>query len=261
VLIERLVVVMPAYNEATGIAGFVGEILAELRPLAAAVSVIVIDDCSSDGTSDVVGALSGGDVRVRRNAVNRGHGPSALAGYRAALEDGADVVVHVDGDGQFRGQDIALVAATLAEVEVDVVHGVRRHRSDPWYRRLLSAALRLTTLPVARRSIPDLNTPLRAYRPDVLSRLVAEIPDSALVPHVHLSVLEARRGLRVRYVPVRSLPRRGGDAQGTSWGGGRWNRMLPTRRLVTFVRRALVEFVRIDLARAASAPSRKRVPR
>jgi glycosyltransferase involved in cell wall biosynthesis len=234
----HLAVVMPAYNEAEGIGGFIDEIRSALVPLAGRVTFVVADDRSTDGTA---AALSGiADVDVQTQPVNRGHGPTALAAYRAGLALSPDAVVHVDGDGQFLGSEIAAAAQTLGNTGADVVHGVRHSRTDAWYRRALTACVRLLIATFVGRGVPDVNTPLRVYRPEALQLLVNAVPSDALVPHVHFSLAEVRAGLTVRYLRVRSIPRRGASSTGTMWG--RVARpSLPPRKLVRFALDALRE--------------------
>ena len=71
---------------------------------------------------------------------NRGHGPSTLAALREAIATGADQVVAVDGDGQFRGEDLVRLAREGSEHDYDVVEGVRSGRKDPVYRAIVSTA-------------------------------------------------------------------------------------------------------------------------
>ncbi|QYM65211.1 hypothetical protein [Microbacterium sp. Se5.02b] len=143
------------------------------------------------------------------------------------------------------------------------MHGVRDGRSDPWYRKVLTGAVGLLIAVSAGRRIPDVNTPMRAYRPDTLRLLVDAIPADASVPHVHFSLAEARAGFTVRYLRVASIPRRGASTTGTMWGRG--NAVsLPPKRLRRFVRLALLEAWSLSLK--PSAPLRsirrpERVPR
>ncbi len=243
---EHIAVVMPAYNESDGIGGFIEEIIHSLQETCDRLEVIVADDRSTDATASVIAELTLPGVVVQTQPANRGHGPTALAAYRAGLATAADVIVHVDGDGQFIGTDIARVVAALEAEDADVVHGVRRGREDPWYRRTLSAGLRLLVRPFAGRGVPDINTPLRAYRPDTLAALVDAVGPDALVPHVHFSLAEARVRMRVRYVPVRSLPRRGAETTGTMWGTS-GQPLLPPARLREFARDALAELWSLSL--------------
>ena len=242
---NHVAVVIPAYNEADALPPFLAEIRSAFDEIGTSVTLIVIDDASTDDT----GAAAAPFADVVRAPRNRGHGPTALAAYAEGLRVGANVIVHVDGDGQFLGADIARVALALDALDVDLVHGVRRGRKDPWFRRTLSALVRCAVFVLCGRSVPDVNTPLRAYHREVLVRLVAGLPEGALVPHVHFSIAEARERLRVRYVAVSSIPRRSAQTQGTMWGAGRTRRFLPPTRLVRFAGHALLELWSIDVLR------------
>lgn len=233
--IAHLAIVMPAYNEAEGIGGFIDEIRDAVEPLADRVTFHIADDRSTDATAGVFDGVD--DVTVEVQPANRGHGPTALAAYRAGLAIAPDVLVHVDGDGQFYGSDFPRLISALLRENADVVHGVRNGRTDPWYRRVLTAAVGFLVAGAAGRRIPDVNTPLRAYRPAALQALVDAIPADSAVPHVHFSLAEARAGFTVRYLRVASIPRRGSSTTGTMWGRGA-GVTLPPKRLRQFVRTA-----------------------
>ena len=249
--LRHLAVVMPAFNEAEGIRGFIDEIRAAVGPLAETVTFHVADDRSTDTTATVFDDVA--DVTVEVQPLNRGHGPTALAAYRAGLAAGPEVIVHVDGDGQFHGSDFPRLISALQTEGADVVHGVRDGRTDPWYRKALTGAVGVLIAVAAGRRVPDVNTPLRAYRPDALRALVEAIPPDASVPHVHFSLAEARAGFTVRYLRVASIPRRGESTTGTMWGRGA-TVTLPPKRLRRFVRVALVEAWALSLR--PSAPLR-----
>jgi glycosyltransferase involved in cell wall biosynthesis len=234
----HLAVVMPAYNEVEGIGGFIDEMRTALAPLAERVTFVVADDRSTDGTAEALSGID--DVRVETQPANRGHGPTALAAYRSGLALDPDALVHVDGDGQFLGSEIAATVRALSRTGADVVHGVRRDRTDAWYRRVLTGCVRLLIAVFVGRGVPDVNTPLRAYRPEAVRMLVNAVPTDALVPHVHFSLAEVRAGLAVRYLRVRSIPRRGASATGTMWGSLA-RPSLPPKKLVLFALNALRE--------------------
>lgn len=245
--LHHLAVVMPAHNEAEGLPGFLAEIAEHVAPLADRVSIVVVNDVSTDSTAEVLAALleTSPGLTVVTAAVNRGHGPTALAAYRAGLALEPDAIVHVDGDGQFEGKDFPALVSALDDA--DVVHGVREHRTEPWYRRVLTGSVGLVVAVATGTRIPDVNTPLRAYRPEALSRLLELVPEEALVPHVHFSLAESRLGLRVRHVTVRSIPRRGSAATGSMWGEQAKQPMLPPPRLRDFSRRAALELWQYSL--------------
>jgi glycosyltransferase involved in cell wall biosynthesis len=234
---------MPAWNEAEGIRGFLTELndaLAGLDP-----QFVVIDDASRDDTARAAAASAedGVNVRVATNEVNLGHGPSTMRALRAGLDSGCDVVVAIDGDGQFTGADVRRVVETLVAGSADVVEGVRTQRNEAAYRQLTSAATRGLVWTRARVLPGDANTPLRAYRPAALQRLVERVPETAMTPNLIMSALTRRWGVALVEVPVASRPRRGASAQGTTWAAKRAS--LPSRRFVTFCVKATGEWVRL----------------
>lgn len=237
---------MPAYNEAEGLPGFIAELREHLAPLTDELIFVIADDRSTDDTSAVLRDLGANDIRVETQAVNRGHGPTALAAYRAGLELQPTVLVHVDGDGQFLGEEFPRLLEALTP-GADVVHGVRNQRTDPWFRKVITVAVRGVVSRAAGRRIADVNTPLRVYRPEPLRELLRALPPEAEVPHVHFSLAEARAAFRVIEIPVTSIPRRGSTETGTMWGGAR-KLTLPPKRLRQFVRRAGKELWRVSLS-------------
>lgn len=236
-------VVMPAWNEAEGIGGFLDELNSALADLD--VQFIVIDDASSDATALAAAACieQGVPVRVATNEVNMGHGPSTMRALHAGLASGCDIVVAIDGDGQFSGSDVRRVVDTLLAGRAEIVEGVRTQRGEAAYRRITSAATRGLVWTRSRALPADANTPLRAYRPATLARLIERVPSTAMTPNLIISALCRRWAIPLVEVPVTSLPRRGASAQGTTWGARRAS--LPSRRFVTFCVRATGEWVRL----------------
>lgn len=242
---RTLALAIPAYNEADGIWEFLGELDDVLVPWDGPVAVHVVDDASTDDTLDrleKLGSELSASLHVARNETNKGHGPTTMRAYRLALASGADVIVQVDGDGQFNGDDLWSLLKAL-DRGADVVEGVRQNRTDPWFRTVLSRILRMHLRVVFGATSQDPNCPFRAYRRESLERLIDALPAEAMVPTVYLTVLARRAGLRVDEVPVRHRVRRGASAQGSTWGR-RQRRVLVPRRLVVFVWQALGESVR-----------------
>ena len=229
---SKVAVAIPAYQESEGLAGFLLEI-DEALSANHEVVLVVVDDCSSDGTSEAAEAIRHklqGDLVLTRMPENRGHGPTLLEAYRRALDTGAAYVLAVDGDGQFLGSDLRRVLVLL-EDGGDGVCGVRRFRYDPWFRMLMTRALRVyvnTSFGVPTR---DANCPLRGYRAQLLDELLRWIPDDTRIPNLLLTVLAARRGATLVEVDVNHRVRRGA-AQGTMFAGrGAWH---TAKRLASF---------------------------
>lgn len=112
----RVYCVIPAWNEADHIA----EVISGLQ--GAVDEILIVDDGSSDQTSHVLESLP---VSVIRHPVNRGQGAALKTGTQFALDEGADIIVHFDADGQFRSEDIARVVEPIINNRADVVFGSR----------------------------------------------------------------------------------------------------------------------------------------
>lgn len=233
-------VAIPAFNEADGIEGFLLEIDEALEK-SGEVTLVVADDCSTDGTPEVLEALRSkltAELRIIPCDRNRGHGPTMLEAYRGALDTGAEYVLAVDGDGQFLGSDVRRVLVLLADGGEGVC-GVRRFRYDPWFRMAMTRVLRFYIGRYFGVPTRDANCPLRGYHAGLLDELLRGIPADSLVPNLHLTVLAARRGATLVEVDVNHRVRRGVASTGTMFAGGSSWRTI--KRLLAFSWRALGE--------------------
>lgn len=117
----KVYIVMPAYNEAAYITGVIRRVPAIVD------KIIVVDDNSSDNTVGAAQAPGDPRVEVIRNSKNLGVGGATIAGYRRALEDGADVVVKIDADGQMDPQAIGKLIKPVVYGDADYAKGFRFH--------------------------------------------------------------------------------------------------------------------------------------
>ena len=233
---------IPAYNEAGGIVDFVRAIDLQFKDWDGDVTFVIVDDCSSDATVRLledaeVGLAS--ELQLIKATTNSGHGPTVLRAYREAIRTGADLTLQIDGDGQFDPEDIRRVADSLRSLKCDVVMGRRRFRRDPWFRKVLTLALRTSLRLRTGLPVTDPNCPLRGYRSDALEGLLRSVPDAALVPNIYLALLAHRARLRTVEITVEHLER-GHGPQGTMWGT-RQRRFAIPKRLVLFVWKSYLE--------------------
>lgn len=127
---KKLTVVIPAYNESRHL-GPVIESVKKYTP-----DIVVVDDGSGDETSEV--AQKSG-AKVYRHPVNRGLGGALGTGIKAALQDGADIIITMDADGQHDPQEIPELIKPIENNEADVVIGSRfltSQKNMPLLRRL-----------------------------------------------------------------------------------------------------------------------------
>lgn len=115
---RRVAAVVPAYNEA----GKIGDVVRKIRSQGGA-SVIVVDDASSDATSEE--ARAAGADRVIRHDRNRGVGAGIRTGLFAAREAGFEIGVILSGDDQHEPSELPRVLAPLFAGDADLVQGSR----------------------------------------------------------------------------------------------------------------------------------------
>jgi glycosyltransferase involved in cell wall biosynthesis len=199
---ERLLVIVPAYNEAPVIAS----VVTRIRQALPEARTLVVSDGSTDDTA--VRARQAGAV-VAELPVNLGIGGAVQTGYRYALRHGFDVAIQIDGDGQHDPAEVGRLLAPLRQGRADLVVGSRwLGRGEyvaPMGRRvgmhLLAAMVRWRT----GQPVTDTTSGFRAAGPRAIRLFAHHYP--ADFPEVESLVLARRHGLRLLEVPVAMRPR------------------------------------------------------
>jgi glycosyltransferase involved in cell wall biosynthesis len=168
----KLVVVIPALNEAATIGQVITQAPRDL-PGVTVVDVIVVDDGSTDDTA-LLARRAG--AQVVSFATNQGNGAAVLAGVRAALEQGADLVVTIDADGQFNPLDIAELVKPILDGRAEFVTCSRFARPDriphmPLVKLWGNAAVTRLTNFIAGTHITDSSCGFRAYTRDTALKM------------------------------------------------------------------------------------------
>ena len=161
---------------------------------------IIVDDGSTDGTSEILADLAseGPEVAVVRLRRNFGKAEALMAGFREAR---GDAIVTIDGDLQ---DDPAEIPRLLDELEAgaDLVSGWKRDRKDAWSKRAASRVFNGVTARMSGVGLHDLNCGFKAYRAEVVRSLALTGDQYRYIP-----VLAANEGFRVSEVAVNHRPR------------------------------------------------------
>jgi dolichol-phosphate mannosyltransferase len=214
--VDRVVVVIPTYNEAENIPLIVPEVLARDARLA----VLIVDDDSPDGTGKIADDLATrhpGRVHALRRDGKRGLGRAYRAGLRRALELGADAVVMMDADFS---HPPAVLDEMLREIEEhDVVLGSRYLKGItvvnwPIERILISYFANKYARLVTGLTISDSTGGFRCIRAEMLERTGFErIRSDGYAFQIELNYRFQKHGARVKEIPFFFLDRERGESK------------------------------------------------
>jgi glycosyltransferase involved in cell wall biosynthesis len=206
--LDRVLVVLPAWNEQEALPG----VLAELRTHVPEADVLVVNDGSTDRTSQVARAAG---VAVLDLPINLGVGGAMRAGYSYALRSGHRAVIQLDADGQHDPRNIADLLEAMEREQADIVIGARFAGTGTyqargprrWAMKGLSAVLsRLTGT-----RLTDTTSGFKLCGPRAVRLFASNYPAEYLGDTIESLVIAHRAGLSVRQVGVSMRPRAGGE--------------------------------------------------
>lgn len=196
----KLVVNLPAFNEVEKIAETIKRIPRKFEGIDE-VFVQVIDDGSKDGTAKA--ASEAGADFVYSHVVNRGIGVTFRTAVENALENGADIMVNIDADGQFDPQDIKKIIAPILSGEADMTSadrfGNEEAKNMPKAKYYLNRFAAWLIGLFMNYPIKDLTCGFRGYNKETLLRL--NLPGAfTYTQEVIIDVLG--KNLKIKWVPV-----------------------------------------------------------
>jgi glycosyltransferase involved in cell wall biosynthesis len=195
-----LSVVVPVYNEAATL----DEVVGKLLNVPCLLEIIIVDDCSSDGTADVAQKLAANhtEVRVVRHQRNSGKTQALKTGF--ALTTGAVVIVQ-DADLEYDPADIYGVIRPILDGHADVVFGsrflVRRAtRVLYFYHFLANKFLTFLSNALTNLNMTDVETGYKAFRGDIIRSMV--IVSSGFGFEVEVAAKIAKLKVAIYEVPI-----------------------------------------------------------
>ncbi len=200
---SRVLVIVPAFNEEESLPAT----LAEVRKKAPDADIIVVDDGSRDGTNR---AAREAGVPVLSLPINLGVGAALQTGFRYALEEGYDVAVQLDADGQHDPADLFAVVEPVLDGRADLVIGSRYvggggEYKAPVLRRIGMVLFSWLATAATGQAMHDTTSGFRAYGRRVMKLCLAYFPQD--FPDAPLLIWVARAGCRLLEVPVTMRPR------------------------------------------------------
>lgn len=208
---NMLYIVIPAYNEEATIRQVIEDWypIVESHNSGGESRLIIIDDGSKDNTYQIMKEC--GQSRplfLPLTKPNSGHGATVLHGYHHALDNKADYIFQTDSDGQTVPSEFEPFWAQ--KEQFDMVIGWRNNRQDGISRVFVTKTLKLIIRLCFGVTVKDANTPFRLMKADTLRKYIGLIPSDFNLTNVILSVIYAKKGCKIKSVPITFRPRQGG---------------------------------------------------
>jgi glycosyltransferase involved in cell wall biosynthesis len=199
----KLSVVIPVYDEVDNIK----EILKRVRATKLASEIIVVDDCSRDGTRAVLQQLDGKSrVHLVMHDENRGKGAALRTGFEHAT---GDVILVQDADLEYNPRDYPVLLQPIEDGIADVVYGSRflggPRRAVMFWHMIANKMLTFMTNILYDAILSDMETGYKVFRRDVLEGMKLRANRFEFEPEFTAKVL--KRGHRIYEVPISFNPR------------------------------------------------------
>jgi len=206
---DKLYVIIPAYNEEENIT----QVAREWHDVVCAVNkeskLVIINDGSKDNTESVLKTL---ELELPQLTVvtknNSGHGATVLFGYKYAMDHGADYVFQTDSDGQTLPSEFP--GFWSLREQHSVLIGNRNQRQDGLSRVFVTKTLRFVLWCIYGVWVTDANTPFRLMSRQILEKYLHIVPNDFNLSNVILTLCFVKYKENIEFMPITFRPRQGG---------------------------------------------------
>ena len=231
---NKLTIVVPVYNERTTVA----ESIRRARDVDLPIEreVVVVDDGSSDGSSEILDRLGDSTVRVFHQPSNQGKGAAIRRGFSEAT---GDIIVIHDADLEYDPRDWVAMLRPLLEGQSRVVYGSRftgQRRNMLFWHWVGNRFLSLVTNVLYNTTVSDMETGYKMMDTDLVRSLYLKAKKFDIEPEITAKIL--RLGVRIWEVPISYAGREIDEGKKISWRDGLpalWTlikvRLLPLRAI------------------------------
>ncbi len=217
-----LSILIPVYNERSVVEQSLGLVLAAPLPENMHRELVIVDDCSTDGTWNILQRLAAGEPRMKlhRHQVNQGKG----AAVRTAIEKAAgDFCLVQDADMEYDPSEYPKLLRPLLDGHADAVFGSRylaggQTRVLPFWHSMMNRGLTLFSNMFCNLNVTDMETCYKVFRTDLLKSIPIRSNRFGFEPEITMKV--SKRKLRVYEVPISYHGRTYEEGKKIGWKDG-----------------------------------------
>ncbi|MDH4208199.1 MAG: glycosyltransferase family 2 protein [Anaerolineae bacterium] len=194
----KLSVLIPAYNEEKTLA----EVVRRVAEVDLEKEIIVVDDCSTDGTLAVLSSLNQEGLVVLTHDVNRGKGAAVRTALAAAS---GDAVIIQDADLEYDPADFLRLVEPFLKGKASVVYGVRSLDGQQWHMRLGNRVLTTVTNVLYGSDLRDMESCYKLITREIIDQMDLHAKGFDIEAEVTAKIL--KQGHRIHQVPIWYSPR------------------------------------------------------
>jgi glycosyltransferase involved in cell wall biosynthesis len=237
-LVQRMIlsIIIPVFNEESTLESLVEKVrLVDLSSMNLSKEIIVVDDCSHDGTLEVALRLAEeGKIRIKRHEENQGKGAALQTGFKMAQ---GEIILVQDADLEYDPDEYPKLLRPILEGKADVVFGSRFMGGEPhrvlyFWHYLGNKFLTLLSNMTTNLNLTDMETCYKVFRSEVLRSIQLKEKRFGFEPEVTARI--ARSGCRIYEVGISYTGRTYNEGKKINWKDG-------VRALWCIIKYAIVE--------------------
>ena len=208
----KSIVVIPTYNEKENIEILINEIFSKIKDI----HILVVDDSSPDGTSELVESIRNNNNRVHllKRPFKNGLGTAYCQGFQYALDNGFEAIFEMDADFSHNPDDLPRLLEQLEDY--DLVIGSRYVKGVnvvnwPLSRLILSYGANLYTRVITRMPVKDATGGFKCFRAETLNKInLKNIKSNGYGFQIEMNYRLWRTGSKIKEIPIIFIDRRSG---------------------------------------------------
>ena len=211
----KVSVVIPVYNEGNTI----HKILDAVKAVRLEKEIVIVNDCSTDGTRDVLEKINDPAVRIFHHEVNQGKGAALRTGFSKVQ---GDIVIIQDADLEYNPQEYFRLIRPILDGKADVVYGSRfigeKHRVLFFWHYLGNQFLTLLSNMFTNLNLTDMETCYKVFKADVIKDI--EIKSNRFGVEPELTAKFAKKRCRIYEIPISYAGRDYTEGKKIGWKDG-----------------------------------------